>query len=411
MKKKKFKIFLYGLFILSFFITGFLLNMEKNSKTEWEEEKRISDDAGTYCGMPAICSSRENIIAAWCRKDSFSNSDGGLMYKSLGNNYPHETISYGILKSVFFSPGIIADRKGIFHYVIGGNAGTPHSKYFQPCKDLYYFNSNNRQVKTIYHIQDTAGNNQIFAWKAAVDTNNMTHILLSVLDSTGKHISHLTIKNDSEIISENINLRCANYDFLIDKKNIIHLAYLGANRSQKHDRNSVFYSFSIDMGKTFSKPVLIDQAGYFSSFDIRILEDSNGKLHIIRTKDTDADSRPDAILYSSSINGTEWTSSINIPGREAKNKHSINAVCGANNVLYLTWWENENSDFINTRVMFSKCMDGRWEYPQKISDYGRNPAIALDEKGHLFIILERLDQKNLKKTEVFYIKSKYSVYK
>jgi hypothetical protein len=74
-----------------------------------------------------------------------------------------------------------------------------------------------------------------------------------------------------------------------------------------YDVNSVFYSSSNDLWKTWSNEVLVSRSGTLGAYKIEILKDDNGIIHIIWGKDTDGNGMEDCVYHSMSPDGINWS--------------------------------------------------------------------------------------------------------
>ncbi len=138
-------------------------------------------------------------------------------------------------------------------------------------------------------------------------------------------------------------------DIFVDKKNVLHLAYVAGGGKAPTDRfgdpkNHVEYVRSSDDGKTFSEPIMVSRADepvpfYFSN--AQVLSDTRRKLLYVVYPAGTADGRWDIVLATSRDRGKSWTHlKVNDDEHCANHMVPTAALDARTGTIHLMWAEN-----------------------------------------------------------------------
>ncbi|MBA4407224.1 hypothetical protein C0389_08125, partial [bacterium] len=293
MKKFYLPIFLLLFFVFTFFSIQKLHFKDKGFA--WQIPLRLSDITRRQFGGPILSViNPEHIIFSYL--ESAMDSTVPIINASSINVYVRE-LQNGILSNainltnnIYNScwPIIKTDKKGITHFVWGQSSVTPSFLSYRRPTDIYYsfYNNNGWSVpESIFHKDTTGNSNSYVNGKFRIDYKNRLHLLWWVSDDvTGTSFYHKIEENCKWNETKRLPFRSADYDFVFDKNDRMHIVYFKPEYSGGYDENSVYYRFSDDYGESWSDSVLVHKSGNQRGIKIQILADQKNNIHIIWTK-------------------------------------------------------------------------------------------------------------------------------
>lgn len=307
------------LLVLEFFLfasTSFTqkLNTSVNT-TEWLTPLLISDTDFSQYNTPAFSIiSADHIIFSFIQSPFHSPDyrNKNVYIKELKNGVLSDSIN--LTKNIYYSnwPIIKTDRNGITHLIWGYSPVDPNTIRPNISTDIYYSYRNNNiwsNPISIFHKESINGENSYVIGKLRLDSKNRLHLLWQATFKSGLHFYYKTEENCVWSETEELPFISADYDYVFDKNDRLHMAYLRPVIEQGPDVNSVFYRYSDDYGKTWSDSVLVHRSFTFRALNVQILIEKQNTIHIIWTKHLSGyELVAEAIYHSYSTDGKQWIS-------------------------------------------------------------------------------------------------------
>jgi hypothetical protein len=391
MKKFNVSIFAILLFSLTSFNTP-KLTLE-DERFEWSVPVCISDSGYTPFSGPIFSVINSNNIIFAYTESPFLPPDYkniNVYVRELRNGILSDTIN--LTNSIYNSywPVIKTDRKGITHLIWGISLTTPSAFSLIHPTDVYYSFYNNgvwSAPENIFHKDPIANSNAYSNGKLELDSRNRLHLLWVINDPiTGLRFYHKIEENCLWGEIKEIPFRTADYDFIFDKNDRLHLAYFRPEYSGGYDENSVYYRFSDDYGESWSDSVLVHKSGSQRGIKVQILSDQKNNIHIIWTKHlTGNKTGGDAIYHSYSPDGATWTEPKNAVPQSVDGFLYFSAAMDKNNKIHLVYDLWSGLFLIPVKLCYT-CWDGTsWSVPEDIVDSAEWPSIELDSLGYLHL--------------------------
>ncbi|MBI5180689.1 MAG: exo-alpha-sialidase [Nitrospirae bacterium] len=157
----------------------------------------------------------------------------------------------------------------------------------------------------------------------------------------------------------------------------------------RNGNNDVFFSFSSDDGKTFSRNTRVnDDKGDSNQWYGAVALDKNSTAYAVWEDDRDGKSR----IYFAKREAKKDSFTMNIPVVSDKNIEQFGPAIAVNkkSEIYIAWHDNRNG---NNDIFIAKSRDSgkSFEKPVRVDDTGNNqndqiyPTIAVDNKNNVYI--------------------------
>lgn len=160
---------------------------------------------------------------------------------------------------------------------------------------------------------------------AAVDSRGMLHLVWQQMDGIYHSVAPSYAAGNArswsraQMIAETATFHLG---FAIDEHDMLHLAYV--RRKDDSGDGNLYYIQSSDGGRTWSSPIAItalSAATETMPYRPRIATDSAGRLHLVWTENDPPDWLGTSVFYSRSLDGGKtWSSSVRIDGQEDASK-------------------------------------------------------------------------------------------
>ncbi|MEW5759567.1 MAG: hypothetical protein AB1779_02230 [Candidatus Thermoplasmatota archaeon] len=236
--------------------------------------------------------------------------------------------------------------------------------------------------------------------KVAIPDTNLSMDVTFHNNGIGLSFSNDTFFNKNVRIGEgSYTFRHSYSSIAIDEKDIIHIVFVGDDRIKNPP--PIYYSNSVDGGKTFSFPLLVDNnitsrpfnpkiAVYNDAIHIIWIENRTDYFRIYYTcsKDGGKSFNKSIVLDEKIITDSFTPAAIAI---DKKNSLHI-AVSGARENVSGIYYYTESPDY------------AEFEFPIRVSNFGSAPSIAVDHKGVVHITFTAL-KKGFFDSHIFYSKS------
>ncbi len=282
--------FLMVVKILLFF--SYSLNSQNlgslKSKIDWLTPILISDTALTQDASPVMSVINSHYIIIPYIQSPFGprdNRNKNVYIKELKNGALSDSLN--LTKNIYSSnwPIIKTDRNGITHLIWGYALVDPNSIRQIISTDVFYSYYKDKIWSvpiSIFHKETINGTNSYASpGKLRLDSNNRVHILWPAIESTGLHIYHKIEENCLWSEIEELPFISADYDYIFDKNDRLHMVYLRPVIGPGSDVNSVFYRYSDDYGKKWSDSVLVHRSFSLRALNVQILLDKKNSIHIL----------------------------------------------------------------------------------------------------------------------------------
>jgi hypothetical protein len=373
-------------------------NKDGNSKLQWSEPISISIDTSKIIWKISfyLYPTTKNTLFAWESTVSEIDTNDDIFYREYidGKLSPIQNISNNPSRS--FSPILDVDYNSNVHLLWSERIGK--ITHLTVATDLFYTIKKNGifiQPVSIFRRTDTAVSSKGLCGlyiplnqKMKLDNENNVHILFTTGDTIVFNIfRHLLKKDSTWIESSTIPFTQVYYDFLFDENNIIHLAMIHpAKDIPQYDVNSIFYSSSNDLGKTWTKEVLVNRSGRLAAFDLEILKDNAGIIHIVWGKDSNADGFTDCVYHSISTDGINW-SKPDIFGQGLGNFcEDFHIVKDSKNTIYIFFTISEQFIGTSSNLYYSYFNGMEWSKIEMIYSDARHFKAAFDQDDLLHIV-------------------------
>lgn len=364
------------------------------SKIDWLTPILISDTAFAQYAIPAMSvKNTDNIIIPFIqspfRSPDYRNKNVYISY--LKDGLQSEPIN---LTNNFYNsnwPIIKTDRDGITHLIWGYALVDPNSIRHIISTDVYYSYYNDKiwsDPISIFHKETINGTNSYAGpGKLRLDSKNRVHILWQAIDSTGLHIYHLIEENCLWGEIEELPFISADYDYVFDKNDRLHMVYLRPVIGQGSDVNSVFYRYSDDYGRKWSDSVLVHRSFLFRALNVQILLDKKNSIHILWSKHlSGSEFASETVYHSHSSDGKTWVSPTSILHAVEDGILYFNAAIDRNDKIHL-FYDQWASLFTPPVKICYTYWDGiNWSIPSDEFNNSQMPRIEIDSLNFLHLI-------------------------
>ena len=398
---KKSNILILPLLLIPIIFFTLQRSITDNTKIEWSLPKCITCPPDTdyiQFALPVLSiRNPENIIIPYVIGPSGKSigytTNVNLFVKELRNGVLSESIN--LTNSIYNTnqPSIKTDRKGTTHLIWGQNLTIPNGRpTIQWSTDIYYSFYNSGLWSTpesIFH-KDTSGQGyacQAGPLKLRTDYHNRLHLIWKAGDFiTGSHFYHKVEENGKWSEEKLMPFLSADFDFIFDKNDRLHIVTLGPEYSGGYDVNSVFYHFSDDYGETWSDSVLVHKSGSYRALKVQILLDNRNNIHIVWTKDLGGNYLGgDAIYHSFSSDGINWTGPIDAVPRSSDGFQYFSTTIDIKNNIHLVYDLWKGFVLTPTKLCYVIWDGTKWSGPVDIFYDAEMPFIELDGSNYLHI--------------------------
>ncbi|NMB81122.1 MAG: hypothetical protein GYA14_04835 [Ignavibacteria bacterium] len=362
-------------------------------KIEWLSPVIISDTGFTQYSTPVMSViNTDHIIFPYIqrpfRSPDFRNNN--VYIKELKNGVLTDSIN--LTKNIYYSnwPVIKSDRNGITHLIWGYSPVDPNTIRPIISTDLYYsYNKDNSWSNpiSIFHKELINGENSYDTGKLRLDSKNRLHLLWRAIFSSGLYLYHKTEENCVWSETEALPFISADYDYIFDKNDRLHMAYLRPVIGPGSDVNSVFYRFSDDYGKTWSDSVLVHRSFTLRALNVQILIDKQNNIHILWTKHLSGSVyAAETIYHSYSTDGKNWIS----PNRAVLTIEDailyFNAAIDKDDNIHLAYDQWNGLFTIPVKLCYSYWDGINWSVPIDLFNNSQMPRIEIDSLNYLHLI-------------------------
>lgn len=365
-------------------------------KVEWSLPICFSDSGYIQLSGPAMAViNSDNLIIPYLQSNihvkpqDFRNIN--VYVKELKKGILSDTINF--TNSIYNSkdPIIKTDNKGITHLLWGQNLTAPNMQSYLRSTDIYYSFYNDSVWSTpesIFH-KDAEGINDAYVNpKLEIDSRNRLHLLWIEKDSkTGPHFNHQIEENCAWGEVKEIPFRTADYDYIFDKKDRLHLVYFRPENSGGYDENSVYYRFSDDYGDSWSDSVLVHKSGRENAVNVQILLDQKNNIHIIWTKNLTGNKwGGETIYHSFSANGIHWRTPENAVPQSVDGFLYFSAAIDKSDKIHLVYDLWGGFAIAPVKVCYSFYDGTNWSTPQVLFNDAEWPLVEIDSAGYLHLL-------------------------
>ncbi len=389
---KNFFLLVYG--VLLFASASFSQNISSlRSRMEWLTPVLISDTGFTQYSTPVMSVISANhiifpFIQSPFRPPDYRNKN--VYIKELKNGIISDSIN--LTKNIYSSnwPIIKTDKNGITHLIWGYSPVNPDllrpivstDVYYSYYKDYIWSNP-----ISIFHKELINGSNYYFTGKLRLDSKNRLHLLWQAIDSSGLHFYHKVEENCSWGEIEEIPFISADYDYVFDKNDRMHMVYLRPVIGQGADVNSVFYRFSDDYGKSWSDSVLINRSFTLRALSVQILIDKKNTIHILWTKHLSGNVIAAETRYHSySTGGKQWILPNIIVTTIEDGILYFSAAIDGNDKIHLAFDQWNGLFTIPVKVCYNYWDGINWSSPLDLLNHSQMPRIEIDSLNYLHLI-------------------------
>jgi hypothetical protein len=313
------------------------------------------------------------------------------------------------------APMVISDHHGGIHTLwlekLGGDPRSPRGY-----NDIFYSYRTGKlwsEPESIYHTDFVKGISP-GGMDITLDNENGLHILWSDPESP----STLYTRRDrwagtlSHWNTPRAVFRGGMADMTIDGTNKLHVVVvhtLGpspvlpkAHSPQKV--NDLFYSFSVDGGRSWANRILVHDSGTQPAFFPRIVVDRTLRIHILWAKDYDYNLFPDDILHSFSTDGSYWSEPVSITRLNTGISFPPAVVVDQNNRIHAVWqWAAYFGSEVSL-LYYAQWENDRWAEPVRLFESAFQPTLCLDAFStlHLAWINARRISEDRVETRILY---------
>lgn len=367
----------------------------ETERIEWSNPLCISDTGYTEFLEPAFSIVNSNHIIFAYRATTYyyppEFRNINIYVKELRNGILSDTINLTNSVHNSMTPIMKTDGKGITHLIWGYNSARFDGRSLFIATDIYYsfFNySVWSNPAAIYHKDTGAINNAYGNAKLRKDSKNRLHLIWRASDTVkGARFYYRIEENCTWSEIKELPFKTADYDFIFDKNDRLHIVILRPDYSGGYDENSVFYRFSDDYGETWSDSVLVHKSGRQNAIKVQILLDQKNNIHILWTKNLYGNNLGgEAIYHSYSSDGIKWSEPKDAAPRSDDGFLYFSAAVDNNNRIHLIYdlWK---SFLLNpTKLCYTYWDGAAWSVPEDLFNDGEWPSIEIDSASYLHLL-------------------------
>lgn len=240
---------------------------------------------------------------------------------------------------------------------------------------------------SLFHQETVNGSNSYSNGRLRLDSKNRLHLLWQAIDNTGLHIYHKIEENCLWGEIEELPFISADYDYVFDKNDRLHMVYLRPVIGQGFDVNSVFYRYSDDYGKKWSDSVLVHRSFSLRALNVQILLDKKNSIHILWSKHlSGSEFASETVYHSYSADGRTWASPKSINPTVEDGILYFSAAIDGNDKIHL-FYDQWASLFTSPVKICYTYWDGiNWSIPSDEFNNSQMPRIEIDSLNFLHLI-------------------------